>query len=67
MTERELLIRAGLGAIGFLIIYLLTSFVKLTFNISNWDEETRFMMALFGIGLSALLSTYPGYKFKNKE
>ena len=63
---RELLLRSIIGVSTFLVVYLLVAFVKLSFDFSSWNEEGRFVVALFGGALGLASSTFPGYNFKKK-
>lgn len=42
--------------IGFGLIYLICVFAKLDFNIVNWDENTRGMCAIIGVGIGIMFS-----------
>jgi hypothetical protein len=63
---KELLIRSIIGISTFLIVYLLTVFVKLSFDFSKWSEETRFFFVIFGTAFAVIASTCPLYNFKEK-
>jgi|688.fasta_scaffold285515_4 hypothetical protein len=66
MKQKELLVRIGIAAFTFLIAYLLTSFVTLSFNITKWSEDARLITVLCGFGLGFAIATYPGYKFEDE-
>jgi len=40
--------------ITFLLFYLVGCFVEVTFNLSNWDKDTRALIATFGALFSAV-------------
>jgi hypothetical protein len=61
---KDLIIRLLIGAISFLLIYLLGAFYSKTFDISKWTELIRGITGFFG-GFALALSQYL-YKSKNK-
>jgi hypothetical protein len=63
---KNILTRVLIGLTTFLIIYLLISFVKLTLNFTQWNEEARFAFILFGSLISLFISTAP-YEIYKKE
>ena len=61
----ELIKRLSIACLGFLFMYLMGSFCNVTFDISKWSAESRFVTMLIG-GVSFLgLATFPNYNFKN--
>ncbi len=63
---KELLKRLSIGCVGFLFVYLICSFYNVTFDISKWGKEIRFISCLLGSFSFIMFSTYPNYNFKNK-
>jgi hypothetical protein len=62
----ELVKRFGIGCVGFLIMYLMCSFYNVTFDISKWSAESRFIATMIGGFSFAMLATFPNYNFKKK-
>jgi hypothetical protein len=62
----ELVKRLGLGCVGFLIMYLMCSFYNITFDISKWSAESRFIATMLGGFCFTMLATFPNYDFKKK-
>ena len=60
----ELVKRFGLGCLGFLFIYLMFSFYNVTFDISKWSAESRFITTFVGFTFAGMLFIY--YNFKEK-
>jgi hypothetical protein len=62
----ELVKRILIGCSGFVFIYLMGSFYNVSFDISKWNVDSRFIVAMFGGFIFIMLATFPGYEFKNK-
>jgi hypothetical protein len=62
---KETALRFSIALSVFAIMYLLTSFVEVTFDISKWQEVSRFVTALCGGGFGLAAFTFP-YNFKDK-
>ena len=63
---KETALRFSIALSVFAIMYLLTAFVEVTFDISKWHEVSRFITALCGGGFGLAAFTFP-YNFKDKE
>ena len=63
---KETALRFSIALSVFAIMYLLTAFVEVTFDISKWHEFARFVTALCGGGFGLAAATFP-YDFKKKE
>jgi hypothetical protein len=48
MTSKNLIICILSGALVFLLFYLLGAFVQTSFNIREWSESTRGVVAIMG-------------------
>lgn len=53
MKELKTLI---LAFIGFMLIYLFTSFVQWQFNAGQWSDDARFFTALIGFATALIIS-----------
>jgi hypothetical protein len=62
----ELIKRILIGCVAFGFIYLMGSFFNVSFDISNWNESSRFIVSMLGGFLSIAFASFPGYNFKNK-
>lgn len=63
---KELKIRIAIGLSIMLIVYLTTSFIKLSFNPAVWGEDTRFVSGLFGTVIAVFVAIIPS-NFKEYE
>jgi len=63
---KELKIRIAIGLSIMLIVYLITSFIKLSFNPAVWGEATRLTSGLFGTLIAVFVAIIPG-NFKEYE
>lgn len=63
---KELFYRVLIGLISFLSVYLVGCFVKISFDITEWDEFTRGFVGIFGLLIGIILATCPLFDFKNK-
>lgn len=57
---KELKIRIAIGLSVLLIVYLITSFIKLSFNPVVWGEATRFTSGLLGTIIAVFVAIIPG-------
>ena len=63
---KEIVAKISISLSVFVVMYLLTSFVQASFDISTWHPDARKITAVLS-GLSALITfTYPG-NFLNKQ
>jgi uncharacterized membrane protein len=53
---KELKIRIAIGLLILILVYLFTSFIKLSFNPFLWGEITRFGCALLGTVLAVFVA-----------
>lgn len=61
---KHIIYRMLIAILAFSFAYLLGSFSEVSFDISMWDEQTRFMVALFGGLLAIAFATFPNYNFE---
>ena len=59
----EIIVRSIIGFLILVFVYLVVSFIKLSFNFFLWSEEARFGCALFGTALAVFIAIIP-YEFK---
>jgi hypothetical protein len=64
MTLKNLIISISFGALIFLFLYLIGSFVQISFNISKWSEDARFIVGALG-GLTSLIIMIAIFSIKN--
>jgi len=62
---KELAKRILIGCIGFVFIYLFGSFFNVSFDISKWGEDSRFLV-IVGVLAFIMLATLSESNFKNK-
>ena len=62
----ELIKRLSIAWVGFLFMYLMSSFYNVTFDISKWSAESRFIATMIGGFSFTMLATFPNYNFKKK-
>jgi hypothetical protein len=61
---KYLMKRLFLGLIGFLLVYLLTAFYNVSFDVSKWDELSRLICVLVGGFLFFVMAVMPNDNFK---
>jgi hypothetical protein len=61
----ELIKRLSIACVGFLFMYLMGSFYNVTFDISKWSAESKFVTMLIGGFSFLVLATFPNYNFKD--
>ena len=62
MSIKKVLISILCGIILFLLVYLTGAFYNANFNISCWDENSRFAVSIFGF-----IATILGFILPNAE
>jgi hypothetical protein len=56
---KNIIARFLIGLSVLIIMYLIVSFVKLTFDFTNWSEGTRFFLSVFGTVLALFVALAP--------
>ena len=64
MTSKNLIISILYGALIFAFMYLIGSFVQISFDISKWSQDARFIVGALG-GFTSLIIMIAIFSIKN--
>lgn len=63
---KEIITRSLIALVGFLVTYLLMTFVVASFDITQWAKDERGTAAIIEGILIVMISTFPGKITKEK-
>ena len=58
--------RILLGLSGFLFMYLVGAFYNVSFDLSQWEDASRGMIAIFGTTITVVITLFIEDEFLNK-
>lgn len=62
---KNIFIRIILAILGFIFVYLFGSFYNISFNLNDWNEQSRGLVSMIGGIVFLGLLTFPNYNFED--